>query len=432
MKHSRNVLLFGSGAVIDWKAPSTPDLTKLVRESGFKITGNEITITDFIYEQLRASNYTETSINFETIINVIEELIVYYSYFDAREKLPSLTHTIFSSKFEEELLNFSIIGGEAKHGFNLEIPKGTPYENSIGAFNNETPNQFFFQLLVSEILSEIVESIEKYAYHSTNSSKVITDDNFEINQLFSKWINQINQTGNDIFRMYSLNYDRIFKIILEEYDEHITIFEGFSCNNKSENDSKLTPNIRKILEDVNCNVHYNLHGSIFWKVEARDGNQLPNPTFYLTDEPFFPRHSFEQATYQSEKGKTIMLTNIITGYQKTQRGIFSPFKQMQASFDKDCCFADNIYIVGYSFNDEHINASIKTAIQYNKDVKITIIEPSFTKYNNDLDIAKRIFSCEGNMSNINPQHKEKIRTFFDGKFTVHEKTFKEYLKSQLT
>lgn len=392
MPKKRNVILFGAGAVIDWKAPFTYQLTDLVRKSGFLTTDNSTTITEFIYKKLKdENNYSDKDINFETIINVIEELIVYYSSFNARQKLPSIPHSIFSSKFESELLNFSIDGGEAKHGFKLEIPRGKHSEFAKGAFNDEVPEQFFFQQLLAEILTDIIATISKYAYHTKGKSKVITEDNEEMNQLFAKWIKQIN--GSDILRMYSLNYDRNFKIILEKFDENISVFEGFDCNNTLEYGSNLKANIRKIFEDTDCNVHYNLHGSAFWRVEARDESQLPNPSFYLTEAPFLTVNSYEYPIWQSEKGKTIMLTNIITGYQKTQRGIFAPFKQMQAAFDRDCCFADNIYIIGYSFNDEHINASIKTAVQYSKNVKIIIIDPSFTKDDFDLNVALKIFSC---------------------------------------
>jgi hypothetical protein len=73
------------------------------------------------------------------------------------------------------------------------------------------------------------------------------------------------------------------------------------------------------------------------------------------------------------------LTNIITGYQKIQKSILSPCKQMQAAFDRDCCSSDTIYIIGYSFNDEHINAGIKASIQSNQPVKFVIVDPGFKK-----------------------------------------------------
>src|SRR6202035_1558321 len=80
------------------------------------------------------------------------------------------------------------------------------------------------------------------------------------------------------------------------------------------------------------------------------------------------------ASVQIEKGKTLLVTSIVTGYQKAQRGMITPFKQMQAAFDRDCCFADEIYVIGYSFGDEHINESMRTAIRHNEKLKITIVD----------------------------------------------------------
>lgn len=353
-------------------------------------------------------------------------MIVYYSSFDAVQKLPSLHSLIFSFKFEKELLNFSIEGGEWKHGFKLEIPIGKRSEFAKSAVNDETPPQFFFQQLLAELLTVIVSRISKYAYHTKGHSKVITEENKEINLLFQQWIKKINRNG--VLRMYTLNYDRNFKIVLEKSEEPMSIFEGFDCNEAIEYGSHLMPDVLRILSDTESDVHYNLHGSAFWEVVARDRTQLPNPTFYLTVGPVLPVNSYEHSFFQSEKGKTIMLTNIITGYQKTQRGIFPPFKQMQAAFDRDCSVADNIYIIGYSFNDEHINASLKTAIQYNKKVKCIIIEPSFTKNDFDLNVAIKIFSSAGVVEEMKPVTLEdKLHSFFNGKFLVHERTFKDYL-----
>src|SRR5690606_2729418 len=179
---------------------------------------------------------------------------------------------------------------------------------------------------------------------------------------------------------------------------------------------------------IDCNVHYNLHGSVFWEVQARDKSQLPNPYFYLTESPNFPVNSYEYSTKQSERGKTIFLSNIITGYQKTQRSIFAPFKQMLSAFDKDCLSANNIYIIGYSFNDEHVNACLRTAIEYNKKMKIIIVDPAFTTNDFDLNVAIKIFSSVGDAHEMKAKTiSPKLHSFFDGKFIVHEKTFKDYL-----
>jgi hypothetical protein len=48
---TRTTFLFGAGATIDWKSPSTSDLTKLLLDSGFRIIDNTTRITKFVTNQ---------------------------------------------------------------------------------------------------------------------------------------------------------------------------------------------------------------------------------------------------------------------------------------------------------------------------------------------------------------------------------------------
>lgn len=294
MIKKRTVLLLGAGAVIDWKGPSTCELTKSIRETGFFCIDNETRITEFIYQKLICNGYDKNDINFETIINVIEELIIYYSSFNCDKKTPSLLNVFFKSPFEEYLLNFSVKGGVIKHGFKLEIPKGDEYKSQhIGALNNETPAQYFFQLLLANLLTTINARISKYALHRNDTyTNLNTKDNKDINSLFSKWIKQLNPNEN-ILRTYTLNYDRIFKI-LSLNSGVIEIFEGFECGKNIELGEKIPANIPRIITDFNCHCHYNLHGSIFWKPEPRDENQLFNTELYLQSNPQLPSNLSEQ------------------------------------------------------------------------------------------------------------------------------------------
>ena len=50
---------------------------------------------------------------------------------------------------------------------------------------------------------------------------------------------------------------------------------------------------------------------------------------------------------------------------------------MFSAFDRDCFEADELYIIGYSFGDEHLNDIIRNARKYNREVKIIIINPTF-------------------------------------------------------
>lgn len=96
MTKKRNVYLFGAGAVIDWGGPKTicdgneltflPErdsgeiknriccFTHLIRNIGFQCKSGD-RISNKIFEILKNNGVSEKEINFETIINVIEELI---------------------------------------------------------------------------------------------------------------------------------------------------------------------------------------------------------------------------------------------------------------------------------------------------------------------------------------------------------------------
>ncbi len=421
--NKRNIFLFGAGATLEWGSPLTSELTTLIRSNGFKTIDNNTTITEFIYQTLLSNGFKESDINFETIINVIEELIVYYSYFNGEKKLPSLLQPFYTPLFEENLFNFSIKGGEIKHGYKLQIPKGVDNDFIRNSYHNETPPQFFFQHLLSVLLTQINVRISSYAYHTPGNSVIINHGKEYMISLFTKWM-QIH-AENGILRMYTLNYERIFKILLER--ANISVFEGFDSKEFIDYSANLRANVPKILSDTESHIHYNLHGSAFWRVHSLDSYQLPNPEIALTTAPVFSIND-EQAALQIEKGKTLMITNIITGYQKAQKAMITPFKQMQSSFDRDCCFADIIYIIGYSFGDEHINASLRSAMRYNQKLKMIVVDPFFIKNQMDSELIIKLFPYR-DMENIHPNKiGENLYSYFDGAFIVHTVGFKEFLE----
>lgn len=428
MEKSRAVFLFGAGATLSWGSPLTSELTELILACGFKIRGNKKTITQFIFDTLIANGFRKSDVNFETIINVIEEFIVYYGRFNYGEngskvKLPSLMSCFFKPDVEGELLNFSVKGGETRHGYQLQIPENIDYPYAKYSYQGEPPNQFFFQHLLTDLLSTISARISKYAYHTKNHSVIAHEA--EVSSLFIKWMNKVSQ--RNILRLYTLNYERIFKILLEK--SGVRVFEGFDCDECVGYSDRLRANVKRILSDVDCNSHYNLHGSAFWKVLDLDSHQLPNPEIALTAGPGLPING-SPSSFQVEKGKTIMVTNIVTGYQKAQKAMITPFKQMQAAFDKDCCFASYIYIVGYSLGDEHINESIKTAIRHNSDVKISIIDPFFIANNKDLEIALKYFPFKA-PGNLTPKKVSKnVYSYMDGSLMVYTLGFEDFLKLQ--
>lgn len=126
-----------------------------------------------------------------------------------------------------------------------------------------------------------------------------------------------------------------------------------------------------------------------------------------------------------------MVTNIITGYQKAQKAVITPFKQMQSAFDKDCCFAEEIYIIGYSFGDEHINGSLRTALRHNPDLKIIIVDPFFMKENFDVAVSMKLFSATGKQMTFPKTIEPNVHVHDGGSFIVYTMEFQEFRSRQL-
>jgi len=68
-KNRREVFLFGAGAVLGWGAPTTSELTSLIRNSGFTMKNSDTKITEFIDQKLIENEYSESEVNIETIIS---------------------------------------------------------------------------------------------------------------------------------------------------------------------------------------------------------------------------------------------------------------------------------------------------------------------------------------------------------------------------
>lgn len=422
MKSKRRTFLFGAGAVYEWNSPSTSKLTEIVLESGFRVSDEKMTVTRYIYESLLEVHYQAKELNFETIISVIEELLVYYSYYNAERKLPSLLKPFFNPKFEYHLLNFVINDGHAIGHKIIEMPKGNPFETYKFDSERETFEQFYFETIITQLLTAISAEVQNYAYNS--GEKLDRLAAIEQSISFIEWMKlHFHQTP---LRLYTLNYDRLFKQLLNKAS--IDVFEGFNSDILNDFDGQLRPDVHQILTNTDKNIHYNLHGSVFWDVIDSDDHGFPNAEIIFCKYPNLPINNVP-ASLQIEKGKTLMVTNIITGYQKAQKAILTPFKQMQAAFDRDCIVADEIYIIGYSFGDEHINASLRSALRFSQKTRLIIVDPFFM--NIDLEVAMKIFSVVNGGLGPTKAIEENVHSFCNGRAIVYTMGFSDFRKRQL-
>lgn len=425
---SRNTFLFGAGAAVCWGGPTTTHLTMLIRNSGFFMKDNKTRITEYIYNELLQHGYESWEANFETIINVVEELIIYHSSFNTERQTPSLFKAFTELKNAENILNFSV-NGARKHGFTLEIPVGKPYEDSERSLYNETPEQMFFQQLLRELITTINAAIIDYSYHTDGHSVIIADKNEALNASFGSFIKRLSKSS--AVRMYNLNYDRVFKVIMER--NGIPTFDGFDYGETLSYESGgIAPNLLRIVDDLDSLCHYNLHGSGHWKVEREDHTQLPNPRIFMS--PFMDLAINDaSAVMQIERGRNIVVSSLITGYQKAQKSTIAPFKQMQSTFDRDCLKTDKLFIIGYSFGDEHVNATIRTAMLYNKTLKIIIVDPAYSEVTDkkNYDKLKKLFikhfTTWLDYSRDRKKIKENHDSYFGGRVEVYSIGFKDFL-----
>ena len=283
--------------------------------------------------------------------------------------------------------------------------------------------------MLSELYTNINAQISKYSYHTAGHS--VINKKSALNQSFQKWYQSISQ--NALVRMYTLNYDRLFKVLAEQIGT--PVFEGFECGEFVHQDY-IAPNIERILLDFDSWTHYNLHGSAFWEVHARDEHrQLKNISISLRPHPMLEMNNSESSVLQIDRGKNVLVSNIITGYQKTQKSFIAPFRQMQAAFDKDCMMADNLIVVGYSFGDFHINSSIVTALRNNNKVRLHFIDPAYEerdgKKGYDLLVKRLIDSFPDvfHFERTQPVYSDDRNTctYFDNKLTVSMIGFDQYL-----
>lgn len=425
MEKNRVVILFGAGAAIAWQGPFTSDLTKLIRESGFFTKNSKKRITDLIYDILtdpEKGNYKKDDVNFETIINVLEEMLVYYSNQGVDQPKISFLFNFLEPKYENEIMNFTV---EKSSGstYYLNIP-GKQKEFWPCSRNGENPNQFFLQELLLHLYNEIATKVSDYSLIDNHFSEDLENRESYLDNLFCKWIGKYLETS--VTRIYSLNYETNFKVILENHFSGTKIFDGFYEFNGHDLISPIASEPMRILTDFSSNCHYNLHGSIYWDVDSENSNGFRIPNLRKVPYPSLPVN-YDHPVIQNEKGKSILATGIITGYQKLQKGALTPFRQMKFAFDRDTITADKLIIVGYSFGDEHINAAIGEAIKSNPKLKIVIVDPNFMK--DDLNIIIRTFGHYGNETILQPKTLEKgrLHIFTNGQLIVHSTYFDQFL-----
>jgi hypothetical protein len=246
--HSKKtVFLFGAGAVLDWGAPMTlcsgthltfkkehgSDeienrvccLTHLMTAVGFKSKDGQ-RVSQKIFDLLTSKDLGSNKVvTFETIIDFIEELFNYYASQNSKQQSSNLFSFIDIADLVKDLFYFEITNKTEKT-YSLNIPE-FEYDKEDRISLEILPEQKYCELLVKNLLKGIIGHVSKYSYHTQEHSVIYEPVNNLINEFFINWCQKY-VDEDSCLRMYTLNYDRIFKVLLQ--DKGINVFEGFDLD----------------------------------------------------------------------------------------------------------------------------------------------------------------------------------------------------------
>lgn len=283
------------GITQDFIAYNHPDLTD---DKGF---------INFLYEEfcfwnkLDSSKVTENlgQINFETIIQIVEELFVFIEDIERSRRNSKFQRSVKNTVFD---LNHRLI----THVNRVRIPK---WKDFIYLFVEKVHNH---------LIDLIITTVQPHDINKNNKGMIE----------FANFLDTSIDTTH-IKRIYTLNYDSWL-------NRFANYFDGFT--------NKVLDR-KKILFDRDNNCHYNLHGCILWQY-FNDPEKLDSPREWKNIQSF--------AGYTIAR-EAILPSPIITGYNKLTRINLSPFLEIFNSFTLDCSSANRVLIIGYGFSDPHVN-----------------------------------------------------------------------------
>lgn len=327
MKRRRNVVITGAGAVMPWNAPRTDYLTTLLRDDNVFVNENGDKIGEFLFGALKKRRrYYEP--NFETLLHLIEIL---FQFKIPKYQSPNSSFRIdevanLADDLKEELDKFEKKNPNARYDINSGGLIDTAFKT-----NCLIANEYYYSELYLHYLFLIKREIEKY-----DNEEIINDDAYKkINQSFRRFYSSLSE-GRGIIRYYTLNYDSLPQRILD-----IEIFDGYLKSSKID--------IKRIIEKKNIDCYYNLHGSIKLNLIGEKSDN----------------HLYSKVSRDYTENDLIS-SIFISGYNKLNRILELQYFHLYNTFVSDCYDADQIYIIGYSFGDRHINAAINGAMHKGK------------------------------------------------------------------
>lgn len=295
-------------------------------------------------------------LNFETILNLLEDIYTFIIPFKSNQD------------YKHSKINMNLVYqiGMKPSIFELKSDVLDDLWQSVVKNNgkNEIKN---VQELIKFIYLKLIEILANKLDKKSRQKKVSGISKFV------KFLDT-NFKNKDFYRrIYTLNYDYWIN------KNHPYFWDGFNNNGIYVAD----------LNDksINRDCYFSVHGCVNWKLNTNSNSVKKS------DVPLNYELLNQYSTYQLNRDPLI-ISPIISGYNKTQRISLKPFHQIYNSFAFDNENADLLIIIGYGFYDSHLNSLISNRT---KPILIIDYKPNLNSKNNYLaHLKKNVFMNKKN------------------------------------
>lgn len=234
--------------------------------------------------------------------------------------------------FEEKLYELELIC-EFIESYPIKSIKATTIQNRPDYIKRKISSFLFQETRPCLISIREVETIKNYLLDLVGKSECSSQYLVKL----SRWINNL-QCEYDV-DYFTLNYDNLYEQITNRLLPNNEL--NFEVGYKS----------RGIFQNLHGSVHFIANQNLYIRgVENASKSRWCNVTKRTTDGPHF--HA------------------MISGYNKASKLQNNGYDWMYLSFINAMANAEKILVIGYSFQDDHINRIIKYAVELNKEIEI--------------------------------------------------------------
>ncbi len=257
------------------------------------------------YTGRRKNDCDLATVNFETIIHLLEEMYAYLSSYIKGDK-----------KIRAEYKGIKPAFLKLQETISKDLYEVKFESKKVGLYQ-------LIQNYYTYFIASIVNELKDFDTKASNGMKQFNERFLVANFPDSDWIK----------RIYTLNYDNWFNLFEKYYD-------GFDVAGNFESG--------EVMNNDKPNCYFNLHGCVYWQ-NTLDQNKITKQKKVVDFHSYFTSSAF------GINREPLLSTPIITGYNKLQRMKYNPYLQFYYSMQKDILNSDILVIIGYSFTDPHIN-----------------------------------------------------------------------------